>query len=320
MRRDMDAVLRKVLLELPTECSGFDADLATAYLEKKLTVEKEAAYQAHLAQCQSCRRMTTELAMMASSEKSKSVGSIFFNFSDMFALWSNWAVLRYALLLVILVSAPIILLLRKQDPELVTGNRLDVPNMTKVAELAHTSLEKADAEVRSEVKTAAEGASRASHSDRRSVDNAKHRASLADSKETERLELAEERRFHPMEDSELAEAPATATPSSLSGGAGMAPARREASMATAQKTKIAIESENLASTAYRVADKVFYWVQGKWVDEQYSEDIRMERIRFKRGDEAYRRAIEKHPVLEEYFKLQGRVIVVFGSVVYDCVE
>jgi len=63
---EFSPVLRRYLRERErVDCHGFDIDLATAYLERSLTLRASSEYEGHLADCSPCRLHLLELSQLA---------------------------------------------------------------------------------------------------------------------------------------------------------------------------------------------------------------------------------------------------------------
>src|SRR5689334_15001964 len=54
------------------ECSGFDADLASAYFEKMLSPSEEQRYESHLGDCHNCRKMMAEYMLLFAEPQAES--------------------------------------------------------------------------------------------------------------------------------------------------------------------------------------------------------------------------------------------------------
>lgn len=70
MDLQMDKLLKNHLKNNPAQsnCSGFDADMATAYAERTLTNIQIKTYEVHLADCKNCRQMTAEYMLLFAAE------------------------------------------------------------------------------------------------------------------------------------------------------------------------------------------------------------------------------------------------------------
>lgn len=71
-----------------TPCAGFDADAATAYLERALTPAALTRFESHLASCAMCRRQVVALARLAQSLEAAPVEARPAPIPE--SLWSRW--------------------------------------------------------------------------------------------------------------------------------------------------------------------------------------------------------------------------------------
>lgn len=95
------------------ECSEFDADLANAYIERKLIPASRARYEQHLSECGACRKNVVALSRLVEPEArpvisaradSRSAGSQVFGVTS----WARWA-MAAAAVIVLAISLPLLL-------------------------------------------------------------------------------------------------------------------------------------------------------------------------------------------------------------------
>lgn len=98
------------------ECSGFDADLANAYIERNLIPATRSGYEQHLSECAACRKNVIALSRLVEHEAQpvisaradrRPVGSPVFGVTS-WALWGRWATAAAAVI-VLAISLPLLL-------------------------------------------------------------------------------------------------------------------------------------------------------------------------------------------------------------------
>lgn len=111
------------------ECSEFDADLATAYLERNLIPASRSRYEQHLSECAACRKNVVALSRLVEPEARpvisartdrRPVGKRVFGVTS-WALWARWATAAAALI-VLAISLPL-LLTRNRSPLVQEGSQ-----------------------------------------------------------------------------------------------------------------------------------------------------------------------------------------------------
>ncbi|PYP87804.1 MAG: hypothetical protein DMF61_09170 [Blastocatellia bacterium AA13] len=116
-----------------SDCSGFDADLATSYLEHALPAATRQWYENHLLECYDCRKTVASLslayeeeALTGADQRRIVEAPAGLGFLSLFAT-PKWA-LAAAALLIALISIPVILNLNDRKPSVALSEESSTPN------------------------------------------------------------------------------------------------------------------------------------------------------------------------------------------------
>lgn len=340
--KEFDNLLRKVSAKPPVDCGGFDPDLATAYLEKKLSAKERASYQNHLSACAPCRRMITQLAELFQPEPLLPKTSLLLRLQQ--SLTASFVHLRYALPVIALtLAASVWLVLQTPQPEVLVKDSRQQP--------ASPAQPLTPTETKSSVELASDKAKQIDNNrhnnkggsvkEQRAMKGGKAGESVeADSLATESsLERANEEKVKGKAESEKEgeiavkdtvttdttglsreEAPrpsVEAAARSDQPAAMAAPTTSKADDAAGRRDAKKAAPREREATVRRVADKIFRLTDGVWVDEKYTDSQRLRVVRLRQGEQLYIEAVRNNPSLADYFNLGSRVIVVLDGVVYD---
>lgn len=342
--KEFDNLLKRVPVKLKADCSGFDPDLAAAYLERRLNAKEQASYQEHLSVCTSCRRMVTQLIEFSDPVSHKT--SLLVRTLEILTAWSTTPQVRYALpVIAVALAISLWFAFQTRKPENVVENLYSAP--------ALQSQPLTPVETKTSVELASDNQTKVKDRDRNSdkegragrevvLEKGKAKQEVlgeAESVEAEALAGgakglvgSQEHRSRP--EPEVAARPAqVADTKELSGGAPRpsVEARKDASSEQAVPTDATAGEEysrrdDRAKKAapgrpqrvtQRVGDKVFHLRDGVWVDEKYADSQGLRVVRVRQGEQRYVEAVRNSPKLEDYFNLGSRVIVVLDGVVYD---
>lgn len=346
--KEFDNLLRRVPAKVTVDCDGFDPDLATAYLEKRLNSKEQASYQLHLSACTPCRRMITRLAEL--SEPIPPKISPFKYLLETLTAWLTSPQLRYALP-VIAVALTVSVWFAFQTPKTETlvkdkplnlpaqplaptetrifpqppsDNKPEIESRGKSRDGAGGQVvkgRKAKEEVASEDKSVEADSLAIAGSE--TVQEGSNEKQLGGKEAGEREEQASKtagiqdtKEMFPQEipkssiEARRDSAAVSKQPAVL---ARPAPNAKDESKPDNRAKKVANEGRQTV----RVSSKIFHLKDGVWVDEEYDDSQRLRIVRIRKDEQGYIDAVKNSPKLVEYFNLGSRVIVVLDGVVYD---